>query len=299
MRSRDGVEESERRQRAAQHFDFVRTCAVNGLNELTIHDRARVGRVIAWLEEAIAGLRNRGAWRQCIDAALLSHAALTVFYGGDAECLRLFARAILGSGTHWTFPLQGRIVPVEKLPSLSRALVDCLLEDTKGWRDADNPLKFVADAAYNLARKEAREEAAQAFRNYATGTRQAALPLEEVGDVADPAPDGDRSGRMIEALLRGAPPDVEAYGELILQGYTHEEARRKLSWYKKRAHKAEVAYRKHLKQARSGPKAGALRQEIESLSNASHTTCRVTFKDAERRHGYYEHRADYPKWKKP
>jgi hypothetical protein len=182
----------------------------------------------------------------------------------------------------------------------SRALVDCLLEDTKGWRDADNPLKFVADAAYNLARKEAREDAGLAFRNYATGARQAALPLEAVGDVADHSPDGDRYGKAIEALLRHAPPDVKAYGEVVLQGYTHEEARRKLTWYTKRAHKARVAYRKYLKQASSGPKAEALRQEIESLSNAaSRTTCRVTFKDAERRQRYYEHRADYHKWKKP
>src|ERR1039458_3616358 len=134
---------------AARHFDEVRACALNGLAELTPPDRERVLQLVAWLEAAIAALRvalpgyeldpdtarerieQCRARERCIRVAVVTHQALTVFYGGDAECLRLFARGALKMPTFLEFEMRGQRIPVETLPVFSRALVESLLEGAK------------------------------------------------------------------------------------------------------------------------------------------------------------------------
>jgi hypothetical protein len=272
MRSRDGAEEIERRQRAAQHFDFVRTCALNGLNELTIHDRERVERVIAWLEEAIAGLLGSGAWRWSIDLATLSHAALTVFYGGDSVCMVWFAGTALGSGTHWTFKMRGREIEVEKLPVFSRALVDDLLE--VDWRKVKEPMAYAARTAHNLAFKEAREDAPAGD-----------APLESIAGT--PAESSDYGTVTEVAFAEGAREaleddlkkiaevdrDLATYGVLRLRGVKHKKIRAQFGWTRSHAYNVQVRYlRWQSTRGRKIAAAHAERVERGAISSASCTT---------------------------
>jgi hypothetical protein len=141
--------------------------AANGLGQFSAQSAAHVSELIEWLDVAIASLQTVrpprdgrpdprtadqrieqcAASQRAIQVAVLTHAALSVFYGDDSEVMARYARTILGSRQHFQFDIAGCCVLIEKIPVFSLALVDSLLKHSKGWRDATDPVLASPPAA--------------------------------------------------------------------------------------------------------------------------------------------------------
>lgn len=263
--------------------------------KLNPHDRLQVRELIGLLETArrLLQLAEKGCVKlrpsdrfdrlsdiQCkyINVGIWAVGALAV-YDGDQAWLKEFTGRALGNPRLWQ--------------TLSKALVENHLRGWSDWRDAEDPYAWIKKVSHDIARQEAALDAPLRFGD------GPAIPLDEVLIPAQSPTDVNRIDAAIDALLRDASPDVKAYGALFLQGFTHEEVRRRLGWLRKRAHRAAVAYRRHLKRARSSSaNSKALRQEIDGMlhGDANRTVTRVTFRDNDkgRLHTYYEHRKPRP-----
>jgi hypothetical protein len=197
-------------------------------------------------------------------------------WDSDDTALALWAKVILGSQREWR-----RLGEVATVP---------LLEGKANWTSAEHPVPYLAQATRNKRIDEDKQEL----------PRKNQVPLDAIPEPQDPSPppsgEGDPCEEAITAVLAGADPEVKAYGELVLRGFTHEEARRRLGWYKKRAQRVEVRYRRHLKHAARDRDFHSLRQALADYRDAaSRTTRKVTFPDdAEgRMRGYFEHRDNW------
>jgi hypothetical protein len=160
------AEENKRCKEAARHFECVRRYAVNGLPNPIPHDRDRVRELIAWLETPLGELRREVfspaqlspyiaqcyARQRGLHLACLTQAALTVYYEGGTDCIKSFCRTLFGSAKHWP-SIRGEKLPykIEKLPVFTCALIDSLLQQTKGWREASEPVNYIVRQTHNMA----------------------------------------------------------------------------------------------------------------------------------------------------
>lgn len=160
-----------------------------------------------------------------------------------------------------------------------------LLEGKANWTAADSPIAYLRRSLKNERIDEEKEGRKR---------RQKEVPLEDAPEPEAPVtgPADDPMEELIAAALRGSDAEVNDYGKLVLRGATHEEARRQLGWYKVRAHRVEVRYRRHLKRAAKNRDLQTCRQALAALHGASHTVRRVTFADdtAGRQRSYFEHK---------
>jgi hypothetical protein len=183
------------------------TAARNGFEfQVAERNREHVRTLMDWLEIALGVMRRYPAprdgrpnpqsadWRarevnnarHAIRVAVLAHAALTVFFGGDPEIMALFSKAILGTGRYFQFKIRAQRIEVEKVPVFSLALVESLLKRTRGWNTADDPLAYIATQCRNMATDEAWKEAMPAQ----------SAPLDEIVGT----PDESGQGSVVERV---------------------------------------------------------------------------------------------------
>jgi hypothetical protein len=317
--------EYERSKRAAAHFEFVRTNALNGLPTLSPETREQVSELVHWLEAAIDELRKMPpprdgrpdprktqeridrcqASQRAIAVAVLTHAALTVCYGGDGECMSLYARTVLGLGTHFKFEIGGWRIDVAKVPVFSFALVERMLKHQNGgWRDAKDPLAYIATQCRRMASKEAKESAPLRFPSFETGTRETTLPLAETAE-ADTEPAKTDVTRVYtfdgfkDEARRRADLEVLAYIEGLEAACTlgldrraaHRQIRRQMGWNTVEAKKIRARFLRLRDQAAENTV-----RHHPALSDASCTVFFEPYYDAAqgRRHGGWTHKRAYP-----
>jgi hypothetical protein len=150
---------------------YARNCM---LRRLPPHHQAQVLGLIGLLEEIQKPLTPPILWRlklhpqapldelfnyqkHCVQVGMWVVAELAV-YDSDIEVLKDFSRRAFGPGPHWTYRIGGKSISVEKLPVLSRALVENHLHGWTDWRTADDPQAWVARVARDIAQQQAWEE---------------------------------------------------------------------------------------------------------------------------------------------
>jgi hypothetical protein len=229
--------------------------------------------MIALLEDVVRLFRspvNHRLIPQLEQAHQRVHGALITLstYDGDDTALKFWSKEILNSQGRWL-----DLADVATLP---------LIEGNENWTTKELPVPYLAKAARNHRLKE----------ETTYGPRDGEIPLDEAPELEAPDTRGGAPlEEVIAAVLNGADSEVKQYGQLILRGDTHEEARRQLGWYKKRGQRVEMRYRRHLKKAARTSDLQTLKQVLASW-DSSRTIRKVTFQDERegRRRGYFEHR---------
>jgi len=170
---------------------------------------------------------------------------------------------------------------------LTEALVDSLIKETKVWREAENPMAYIAQVARNIARKEAQGDAPE------TGT----IPLDEIIDTPAESPEHGFSVERVysfdalkdEARRRGD-LEVLAYIEGLEAGLKHPQIRAQMGWNKFDASKIRGRFHR-LRDA------AAEYVTRSAISDGSRTAYFETFYEGEkgRRHGEWKHKDLPPK----
>ena len=191
-------------------------------------------------------------------------------WDNDDTALGFWAKEILGAPKDWSY--------------LGEVATRPLLEGRQSWTAAERPVPYLAQATRNHRTTEERK--------YQPRPRE--VPLDEVAEpiAPDSAPSTASWDELIAAVFANADGEVKAYGELVMRGCTHDEARRQLGWHKKRGQRVAVRYRRHLKRAGRDGDRQTLRQILVNWNtNASRTVAERTFRDSDagRRYSYFEH----------
>jgi hypothetical protein len=234
--------------------------------------------------------------KRCQQVGIWAIAALAV-YDPDPEALKNSARLALGSGVYLSIKMGSQHLQVEKLPVLSRALVENHLRGWRDWRDAEDPQAWIAGVARSIAKRVAWEEAPLAFPGEEEEEIVPAVPLDDiVGTAAESSEVGATVERVYsfdalkdEARRRGD-LEVLAYIEGLEAGLKHPQIRAQMGWNKFDASKIRGRFHRLRDAAAEYVTRGA-------ISDASRTVFFETLHDGEkgREHGEWRHKDLPPK----
>jgi len=258
-------------------LDYART--IEQRAALSPEQRAQVRAMISRLEETARLFCGPITYRLVskLERALQGFAGVLInlsAWDNDDMALKFWAKEILGDPREWT--------------TLAEIATTPLLEGHQNWTGAERAVPYLAQAT--RIHRDAEE------RRYQANPRE--VPLDQAAEpvAAELAPSDEQLEEAFKELLRGADSEVQDYGVLILRGYTQDEARRQLSWYRKRVQRVDVRYRRHLKRAARDRDRQTLRQILDRWrADASRTVDRRTFHDDDtgRRYDYFEHKEDW------